>query len=76
MSKIIIENRTELPDVLALDHVKKVIELGRISKIAGKYQYCFYTRFHDGYSVSAFLNKKSDRFVVWDESGSVQNEKL
>lgn len=66
MSRIIIENRTELDDALAVDMVKQVIQGGRISN--GDLQYCYYTTFtgEDGrkFGVSTDLNKASDRFVV------------
>lgn len=72
MSKIIIENRSNLDDALAVGMVKHVIEGGRISN-DGK-QYCYYTVFtgEDGrrFGVSTDLNKASDRFVVVnDENG-------
>lgn len=61
-TKIIIENRTCLSDVEALDRVKQVISKGRISKNGESY--CHLTTFTDGTQVSAWLNKSSDRFVV------------
>ena len=66
MSKMIIDNRSELDDNVALQLVKQVIEQGRISNY-GK-QYCYVTTFSVGdcvYAVATHLNKKSDRFVVY-----------
>ena len=67
MSRIIIDNRSDADDALALQLVQTVIEGGRISN-DGK-QYCYYTTFfaqNDGtrYGVATDLNKCSDRFTV------------
>lgn len=69
MSKIIIENRSdEITDIEALELVKAVMSMGRISEGLKGPQYCYHTVFpyrpQGERSVSAFTNKKSDRFVV------------
>jgi len=65
MNKLIIDNRTDLSDLVAIEFVKSVIALGRISN-DGK-QYCYGTTFTlvgKQYRVFTDLNKKSDRFVI------------
>jgi hypothetical protein len=75
MGKIIIENRSKtLADEDALRLVMRVIDSGRISN-NGK-QYCYLTTFTYGvtkkkYAVSTDLNKKSDRFVVYDDKHKI-----
>lgn len=63
MQKIIIENRTAEDMLTAIGLVKQVIAMGRISNDGQ--QYCYHTEFDSGLHVSAYLNKQSDRFVVW-----------
>jgi hypothetical protein len=64
--KIIIENKSEKADnQTALERVSKVISGGRVSN--NNKQYCYLTVFGDGICVSTTLNKKSDKFIVWDE---------
>ena len=64
--KIIIENRSEKADnETVLERVSKVISNGRLSR--NNKQYCYLTVFDDGICVSTTLNKKSDKFVVWDK---------
>ena len=65
MSRIIIENRSNVSDSEALDYVGIVIQQGRISN--DNKQYCYVTKFCDGITVSTDLNKASDRFVVCGE---------
>ena len=65
MDKIIIENQTDLPMIRAISYVAAVIREGRISN-DGK-QYCYATRFKGNIIVSTDLNKRSDRFVVYQE---------
>jgi len=73
MSKIIIQNNTDRSDANALIYVGQVIKSGRISD-NGK-QYCYHTEFKDGIHVSAFLNKRSDRFVIhYNSSGAPDNK--
>lgn len=76
MSKIIIDNRTNVPDVEVVSRVAFIMEGGRISTTAGKSHYCHVTTWKDGMVIYAGINAKSDRFVVmkdetkphgWDE---------
>jgi hypothetical protein len=63
MGKLIIENRTDMPDIEALWYVQEVMRDGRISNY-GK-QYCHATQFNNrSVLVWTGLNKNSDRFVV------------
>ena len=65
MSKIIIENRTELSDIDCLKMVSKVIENGRVSNEGKQYAYGSSFKIDDKeYMVWTDLNKKSDRFVL------------
>ena len=68
MSKIIIQNDSSLPDIRALAYVKAVMEMGRISN--NDKQYCYLTTFGENGEivVATDLNKKSDRFVIYDRS--------
>jgi len=64
--KVIIDNRSDLTMSHALDLVKKVISMGRISN-NGK-QYCYLTAVphYDGnIHIVTDLNKCSDRFVIY-----------
>lgn len=67
MSKLIVENRTDMPMLEALVYVRHVMGEGRVSETGKGKQYCFCTVFKDGVVVSADLNKKSDKFVVYKE---------
>lgn len=62
MGKLIIENRTDMSDIDALQCVAIVMRDGRISN-DGK-QYCYATVFNETYAVRTDLNEKSDRFVI------------
>jgi len=63
--KIIIENHIEeMPMIQVLEHISFVINQGKISETGAGKQYCFVNVFKNGVVVSAFKNKKSDRFVV------------
>ena len=73
MSKIIIDNRSELvSDRSALRKVLEVLDMGKISD-SGK-QHCYVTSFpwdakgETRIIVAAVLNKKSERFVIYDEA--------
>lgn len=67
MSRIIVENNSSKPDAHALQLVVMVVNAGKISN-NGK-QHCYHTAFSSGASVSTFLNKTSERFVVTDTGG-------
>ena len=63
MGKLIIENRTDMPDLEAMWYVQEVMRDGRVSNF-GK-QYCYATAWRSSKIVVwTDLNKKSDRFVV------------
>ncbi len=64
MSKIIVDNRSNLPDKDALMRVMHVVCGGRVSGDS----YCFVTTWMDGIAVSARRNKASDTFVIWSQS--------
>ena len=52
----------------ALDHVRKVVEGGRVSEARGRKQFCFVTVFDDGCKVYARELKRdgaADSFKVW-----------
>ena len=63
--KLIIENKTEKTMEQALEYAQSVVHQGRISNY-GK-QYCYVTTFRDGVVVCSFLNKQSDRLVIYQE---------
>lgn len=72
MSKIIIDNRSNTSDMVALEMVKRVVASGRISG-EGK-SYCFATVFSCGVDVLARRNKASDTFVVLDSRKESPND--
>lgn len=63
MSRIIINNKSNLPDADVLIRIKHVIEGGRISNYDT--QYCYLTTWTDGIAVAATKRKGSDSFTVW-----------
>lgn len=68
MTKLIIDNKSDLPMESVLRMCAEVVEEGRISN-DGK-QYCYATVFRIGgvnYGVVSELNKKSDRFIIYKE---------
>lgn len=70
MSRMIIDNRSDLSDAVALEMCQHVINGGRVSN--GGKQYGYVTMFTvEGkrYAVSTDLNKASDRFVVSEYGG-------
>lgn len=65
MGKLIIDNQSDVTDILALEMVKHVLHEGRISGTGDKAQYCYATTFQQGeVCIYATLNKKSDKFLV------------
>lgn len=65
MSKLIIENRTDLKMSEAMIYAREVVLQGKISETSKGKQYCFCTLFEDSkIVVYADLNKKSDRLIV------------
>lgn len=68
MSKIIVDNRSDIKDDVVLDYIKELIQLGRISN--DNKQYCYLSTFElngNKYQIATDLNKASDRFVVIKE---------
>ncbi len=63
-NRLIIENRTYLTDVMILNKIMAVVNMGKISQYGGEDGYCAHTTFHDGTEVWCAKNKGSDRFVV------------
>lgn len=66
MSKLIIDNRANLPATTVLDRVSQVVAQGRISG-DGKH-YCYATTWRDGVAVYAKRNLASDTFTVVQEA--------
>jgi hypothetical protein len=62
MSKLIIDNRTDMSMFDAMRYAAVVIQGGRISN-DGR-QYCYGTSFTDDIFVYSTLNKNSDRLVI------------
>ena len=65
-SKLILENRTDLPMLDFLRLAQKVVSIGRISK--NNKQYCYLTSFRiDGqeYYIVSDLNEKSDKLTFY-----------
>lgn len=65
-NKLIIENRTNKEMKEILPYVLDVVKMGKISGSGDKKQYCYHTSY-SSIEVSAGLNKKSDRIVVYQE---------
>jgi len=72
MSKIIIDNQSEIiGDYAAVSLVCQVMERGKVSN-NGK-QHCYCTTFksdkgQENIVIGSWLNKKSERFVIYDEA--------
>jgi len=65
MSKIIIDNRSNISDIDALKLVEDVIEDGRVSDFGKSYcSVSVFTRGKEKTSVYARNNKSSDTFIV------------
>ncbi len=64
MSKIIIENRTELDDDHILMLVSYIVRKGRVSNY-GK-EYCLCTTVKNECAIFTSKNKKSDKFTIVD----------
>ena len=63
--KLIIRNESDLLDIVCLNYIRKVMEMGRIS--ANGKQYCYASTFtHNSkkYVIYSNLNKKSDQFII------------
>lgn len=65
MSKIIVENKSNISDSEVLKYVSSVIQKGRISSNGKQYSYMSTFGYGAGmYAIYTDLNKKSDRFVI------------
>ena len=65
MSKLILENKTDLPMNVFLDMCKDVIKAGRISNKNKQYSYaCGFNVNNERYYIYSELNKKSDKLVL------------
>ena len=65
-SKLIVENRTDLPMVDVLRLAQEVVNMGRISNYGR--QYCYLTSFSIGdeeYHIASDLNKQSDKLICY-----------
>lgn len=65
MNRIIINNKTELNDLQAIEMVKAVIEYGRCSN--DNMQYCYlssFKKYGKVYQVSTDLRIRSDSFTI------------
>ena len=68
MNKIIIDNRTDLLDEDAIILASNTSKLGRIKNDGMIYVYPTFWKHNDKmYKVTAYLNKKSDRFVIMED---------
>ena len=65
MSRLIIDNQTEMTDGDVLKYVIHIVHKGKISN-SGK-QYCYATVFNDGVVVASILNKSSERLLIYRE---------
>lgn len=67
MSKIIIENLSDLPDYLALILVSRTVKKGKVSGSKSKSQYAYVSTFEcNGFEVDviASKNKCSDKLLI------------
>jgi len=62
VNKMVIDNRTDITDIEALRYVTEVVKVGRVSRNGTQYSYI--VAFNNGITVSSYMNKKSDRFVI------------
>jgi len=65
VSRIIINNDTDLTDLRALFLIAKVVEMGKISN--DEKQYCYVTRFDGEIYVATDLLKNGHSFRIWKE---------
>ena len=66
--RLIIDNRTALPEVCLLPHVQAVLKAGLISDNGNSY--CYVTTFKGGIVVSSNKTKTGHRFVIRKEEGA------
>ena len=73
MNKLILRFEDDVSEQEALDSVKDVIALGRISH--NDTQYCYHTSFKDGIEVSAFKpSGTTDTFVIYKSDTNLVSE--
>lgn len=73
MSRIIINNKSDLTDIEAMRMTLNVMKMGRISN-DGK-QYCYLTASaHNEYHIVSDLRKKSDSFTIYKVSKQLTNK--
>jgi hypothetical protein len=75
MGRIIVNNRSDLTDMKAMELCMSVINLGRISN--DNKQYCYLTSFDiekSNYHVVTDLRKSSDSFIVYKSSYPTKNQ--
>ena len=70
MAKLIIDNRSPLPDADALRYAANVIDGGRIS--GNGQHYCYVTTWNNGVCVYVQRNLRSDTFVVTQEEKELE----
>ena len=73
MGKIIIHNKSDLEDHVAVSYASRAISDGRQSN--GGKQYCYLISFIDNnknYFIASDLNKNSDKFTIYE--GFLGNE--
>jgi len=68
MSRIIIDNQSDRDDWFALQLVRNVLKLGKISNDGT--QHCYLSTFiadDKCYIVATMLNRKSEKFIVYND---------
>lgn len=66
-NKIIIHNYTKLNDLEALKCIEKVVKIGEISRTSKGNQYCFITKFAEGYIVGCDKKNNTYTFKIIEE---------
>lgn len=65
MGRIIINNKSDLPDLEIVNRVYEVIKLGRISNDGKQYCYlCTFKKEDNEYQIASDLRKGSDSFTI------------
>lgn len=70
MSRIIINNKSDLSDLEAVTIVQDIVERGRISNDGKQYCYLMTIEMKSGkkYAIQSGLNKKSDTFTIYNDN--------
>lgn len=71
MNKLIIDNQTDLSEIEVFPYIWEIINQGKISN--NNKQHCYVTTFKDGIVVCSFLNKKSERLLVYKDKWQERN---